>query len=127
MKSSKLLLILGDLFAIIVITLVGFATHDAVDVSFLPRMAATFVPLLAGWFLLAPAMGLFDLERTCDLRQLWRPVLAGFFASQLAAVLRGYWLGGVVLPLFGLILGGSTSLGMLLWRGIWALIFRKTR
>jgi hypothetical protein len=127
MKSSRILLIAGDVLAIGILTLIGFATHDEVNTSFLPRMAAMFIPLLIGWFLLAPALGLFELESIREPRQIWRPVLAGFFAAQLAVVLRGYWLGGVVLPLFGLILGGSAALGMLLWRGVWLLISRKSR
>lgn len=118
---------LGDAIAVAVLTLVGFATHDQVDTSFLPRMAATFFPMLVSWFLLAPALGLFEMERARDWRELWRAALAAVFAAQLAAVLRGFWLGGVVLPLFGLILGGSAALGMLVWRGIWVLVSRRSR
>ena len=51
---NKLFLILGDLLAIAVITVIGFASHGETDTSFLPRMAATFVPMAVSWFLLAP-------------------------------------------------------------------------
>lgn len=116
---NRKLLISGDLAAIAILTVVGFASHDEVALTYLPRMASTFFPLVIGWFTLAPAMGLFDPERVRDARQLWRPALAGFFASQVAVILRGLWLNGAVLPLFGLILGGSVALGMVVWRGIW--------
>ena len=123
---NKLFLILGDLLAIAVITVIGFASHGETDTSFLPRMAATFVPMAVSWFLLAPALGLFDVERVRSTRQLWRPAWGAFFASQLAVILRGMWLSAAVLPLFGLILGGSAALGMVIWRGIWIwLITRK--
>lgn len=119
-------LILGDLLAMAVITVIGFATHGETDASYLPRMAATFVPLAVSWFILAPALGLFEAERVRSTRQLWRPAWGAFFAAQLAVILRGLWLNAAVLPLFGLILGGSAALGMVVWRGIWIwLIARK--
>lgn len=113
------LLILGDLLAIATITVIGFATHGEADASYLPRMAATFLPLAVGWFALAPALGLFDATRAGNARQLWRPALAAFFAAQSAVSLRGLWLNAAVLPLFGLILGATSALGMVVWRGIW--------
>lgn len=116
---STSLLILGDLLTIAVITVIGFATHGEAGTSFLPRMAATFVPLAVGWFALAPALGLFEAARVRNARQLWRPALAAFFAAQLAVILRGLWLNAAVLPLFGLVLGATSALGMFAWRGIW--------
>jgi hypothetical protein len=41
-------------------SLIGFATHDETDMSYLPRMAAAFLPVLFAWFVLAPWFGLFD-------------------------------------------------------------------
>lgn len=116
---NKLSLILGDLLAIAVITVIGFASHGETDASFLPRMAATFVSMVVGWFALAPALGLFDAEGVRSTRQLWRPALTAFFAAQLATILRGLWLQSEILPLFGIILGASSALGMAVWRGIW--------
>lgn len=124
---KRLPLILGDLLAIAILTVIGFASHGETDVSFLPRMAATFVPMAVGWFLLAPALGLFEAERVRSARQLWRPAWGGFFASQLAVILRGLWLNAPVLPLFGIILGATAALGMVVWRGIWIWIANKTK
>ena len=120
------LLILGDLVAIAVLTVIGFATHGEAELSFLSRMAATFVPLAVSWFALAPTLGLFDAERVHNAHQLWRPALTAFFAAQLAVILRGLWLNAAVLPLFGLILGATSALGMFVWRGIWIWIEKKS-
>lgn len=124
---SQFFLILGDLLAIAVITVIGFASHGETDASFLPRMAATFVPMAVSWFVLAPALGLFDAERVGNARQLWRPAWGAFFASQSAVILRGLWLNSPVLPLFGIILGGSAALGMIVWRGIWMWLLTRRR
>ncbi|MFZ5902466.1 MAG: DUF3054 domain-containing protein [Chloroflexota bacterium] len=124
---KRLPLILGDLLAIAILTVIGFASHGETDASFLPRMAATFVPMAVGWFLLAPALGLFDAERVRSTRQLWRPAWGAFFASQLAVILRGLWLNAPVLPLFGIILGATAALGMVVWRGIWIWLIAKMK
>jgi hypothetical protein len=121
----QLFLILGDLLAISILTVIGFASHGETDASFLPRMAATFVPMAASWFLLAPTLGLFDVERVRSTRQLWRPAWGAFFASQMAVILRGLWLNAPVLPLFGIILGATAALGMVIWRGIWIWMTRR--
>jgi hypothetical protein len=119
------LLILGDILALFVITLIGFATHNELLLFPVERILATFLPLLAGWFLIAPWLGLFKPEITSDPRQLWRPVLAMLLAAPLAGLLRAMMLNGVVIPLFVLILGGSAALGMLVWRVLWWLFTRN--
>ena len=124
---KRLPLILGDLLAIAILTVIGFASHGETDASFLPRMAATFVPMAVSWFLLAPALGLFDAERVRSTRQLWRPAWGAFFASQLAVILRGLWLNAPVLPLFGIILGATAALGMIVWRGIWIWLIARRK
>lgn len=120
-------LFLGDLLALSILTVIGFASHGETDVSYLPRMAATFVPLAASWFLLAAALGLFDAERVRRVRELWRPALTAFFAAQFAVILRGLWLGAAVQPLFGIILGATSALGMTVWRGIWLWLDGRSR
>jgi hypothetical protein len=117
--SKRTLLILGDLIALAVITVIGFATHGETDLALVPRMLTTFLPALAGWFTLAPFFGLFDQARTSDPKQLWRVAYVALLAAPLMAVLRAALLGAVALPLFVLIFGGSFALGMLIWRGLW--------
>jgi hypothetical protein len=124
MKNTSLL-ILGDILAIAVVTVIGFATHGEAGVALLPRMLTTFGPLTLGWFLLAPFIGLFNPEIASAPRQLWRPVLAMVFAGPLAALLRAVLLNTVVIPIFGLVLSGSAGLGMLVWRALWCWLKRS--
>ncbi len=43
---NKTILILGDTLTLLIVTLIGFATHGETAISFLPRMLTTFIPLL---------------------------------------------------------------------------------
>lgn len=118
-SMSKRVLILGDILGIAIMTLIGFATHGETELSFLPRMAAVFFPLVIGWFLLAPPLGLFQDGITQNPRQLWRPALTAFFTASFAAVLRGLLLNAAIIPIFALVLGVALALGMFIWRSIY--------
>jgi hypothetical protein len=115
---KRIALILGDLLVIGVITLLGFASHGELSIASLQRMLTTFLPLLASWFLTAPWLGLFDLQMP-QYSFLWRIPFAMLLAAPLTSVLRAALLGASVLPLFTLILGGSATIGMLIWRMLW--------
>jgi len=119
--TKQIPIIFGDILALAAITIIGFATHGETDLSFIPRMMTTFIPLVTGWFLIAPWLGTFDPQITSNPKQLWRPPLAMLLATPIAVILRAAMLNGVALPLFALILGGSSAFGMLLWRGLFAL------
>jgi hypothetical protein len=123
MKQS--MLVFGDLLAMAIVTIIGFATHGETDLSFLPRMAALYVPLVVSWFLLAPFLGLFQRQTTLEPKQLWRPVLAMIFAASLAVVLRGFLLNAPIIPIFAAILAGTSALGMFIWRLIWHWLIRR--
>jgi hypothetical protein len=125
--SKRTWLVLGDVLALGIITVIGFATHGEADLAFVPRMLTTFLPLLAGWFLIAPWLELFETRITSDPKQLWRSALAMVLAAPLTAILRAVMVNGVALPLFTAILGASAALGMVLWRGVWLLSKRSTR
>jgi hypothetical protein len=119
------ILILGDILAIALVTFIGFATHGEADLAFLPRMAALYIPLSVSWFLLALALGLFQHEIISNPKQLWRPVLAMIFAAPLAAVLRGFILNAPVIPIFAVVLAGTSALGMVIWRLIWYWLVKR--
>lgn len=123
MKNTAL--ILGDIFAIAVITVIGFVSHRETGVSILPRAAAVFFPLVVGWFLLAPGMGLFQDRNISDAAQLWRPVLAMIFIGTWAAVLRGLLLNAPIIPIFAVVLSATSAFGMLVWRGIYCFLERR--
>ena len=124
-RESIPFLVVGDILAILIVTVIGFATHGEADVSFLPRMAAMFFPLGISWFLLAPFLELFQPRITSNPRQLWRPALAMIFAAPLAAVLRGFLLNAPIIPIFAAVLAATSAFGMLLWRGLYTLLSRK--
>jgi hypothetical protein len=125
MTQRQWILCTGDAICIAVLTLLGFATHGETGLSFLPRMGAFFLPLAISWFLLAPALGLFEHDTSSELKQLWRPALTAFFAAALAAVLRGLILNAPVIPIFAAVLAGTSALGMVIWRGLYLFLSRK--
>jgi hypothetical protein len=119
---NKRTFIFGDTLVIAAITLIGFATHAESGFSFLPRMAAIFLPLSISWFSLAPALGLFEKGIISNPKQLWRPVLTALFAAPLGAVLRGLILNMPVVPIFAVVLGATSAFGMVIWRGCYCLL-----
>lgn len=122
---NKSILVPGDLLAIALVTIIGFATHGEADVSFAPRMAALYFPLSISWFLLAPALGLFQAEVASSPKQLWRPALAMIFAAPLATVLRGFLLNAPVIPIFAAVLALVSAFGMVSWRAVYFLFNRQ--
>ncbi|MCX6065315.1 MAG: hypothetical protein NT121_06125 [Chloroflexi bacterium] len=70
-------------------------------------------------------MGLYQPENSSNARQLWRPILAMVFAGPLAALLRAFLLNTVVIPIFGVVLSGSSGLGLLAWRALWCWLKRS--
>ena len=117
-------LIIGDVFVILITTLIGFATHGELNSAFLVRIVAAIVPLIIAWFLLAPWFGLFQPEITSNPKQLWRIVLAMFFAASLAVIIRGIILNAAILPIFAIVLGATSAFGMLIWRTLYFLLNR---
>jgi len=124
-SMNNRILIIGDILAIALITLIGFTSHGEADISFLPRVAAIYFPLTISWFLLAPWYGLFQEEIVHNARQLWRPVLAALFAAPLATVLRGLILDAPIIPIFAVVLSATSAFGMALWRAIYLFIAPK--
>lgn len=117
-------LIIGDVLTFLIVTIIGFASHGTVGTAG-TRMLTTFFPLLAAWFLVAPLLRLFIGPVVSDWRQLWRPVWGMIIAAPLAAWLRGLLLGTPILPLFVIILGGVSAVGILVWRALfWLYISR---
>jgi hypothetical protein len=123
--NKKNILILGDILAIAVLTIIGFATHGEAGISFVPRMGTTFFPVLVGWFLLAPWFGLFDENITANTRFLWRVPLVMLFAAPFATVMRAAMFGSAALPLFTLILGSTFALGLLIWRAVYGFVLKR--
>ncbi len=117
-------LIAGDIVALLLVTIIGFASHGELSVGFIPRMGASLVPLCIGWFLLAPSLGLFDerVERAAS--ELWRPAFVMLFAGPFAALLRSIVLGTPVIPSFAVVLSLTGAAALMAWRAIWLLVRR---
>ena len=123
--NKNYILILGDIITLVILTIIGFATHGETDASFLPRMAAVFCPVVFGWFVLAPWFGLFNETVINSPKNLLRILLAFLFVAPLAVILRGAWFNAPVLPLFALIFGSSNALGLMVWRWLYQAIVSK--
>jgi len=128
MQSRKFSwLIIGDAITLALVTAVGFASHGTLETAG-TRMLTTYVPLLVSWFLIAPYLGVYNLEPVADIRQLWRPFWAMVLAAPFAAWMRGAWLGTAILPLFVVVLGGFSALAIIVWRLLyWGIIRRAER
>jgi flagellar biosynthesis protein FliQ len=131
---NKTIIILGDMLTLLVVTLIGFATHGESNLSFLPRMLTTFIPLLIAWFLLAPWFGLFATPSVPAghfprNRGGWMGVVtagvAMLFAGPLAVVLRGLILNAPIIPIFAVVLSITSALGMMIWRTVYLILNHK--
>ena len=118
-------LFIGDILAILVVSLVGFITHYGEISGW--RWLTTFFPVLAGWLAIAPWLGVYRPEHARRTSQVWRAALAAFLSAPLAAWLRGAWLNSAILPLFVLVLGLTDASGLLIWRVIGTWILRWGR
>lgn len=121
MRKFPLPLLLGDWLTLAIVTLIGFATHNENGLALLPRLLASLLPLLLGWSLSAALCGLYQPGIISDARQWWRPGAAMVLGGPLAALLRALLLNTTVIPVFGLVLSGTSALGLLAWRAIWRL------
>jgi hypothetical protein len=124
--SSHAVLMLGDILILGIVTLVGFASHQALDTAG-AHMFTTFLPLAAAWFLIAPHLKVYDLGTVSQPKELWRPFWSIWLAAPLMGLLRALWLDTLVVPIFVLVIGGVSSLAILLWRGLFAFFFSRKR
>jgi hypothetical protein len=118
--------IMGDVFVFVLVTIIGFSSHDTLTWDALPRMLATFIPFSVSWMIMAPWMDVFNLEIICDRRQLFRVPVAAMLAAPLAATLRGIWLNSPVLPVFVIIMAAISALIMIAWRFVLQLLMCRS-
>jgi hypothetical protein len=125
-NKQQVVLLAGDMFVLGLVTLVGFANHGRLNAAGL-YMLTTYVPLLTGWFLIAPHLNVFDYQRAADPRQLWRPLWAMVLAAPMVGFLRAVWLQSVIDPVFILVMGAFGGLGLLIWRGLLVWMLSRSR
>ena len=124
MPVSKRILVVGDVLTLGLVTAIGFITHRETGQSVALRFAAVYVPLAVFWLILAGWFGLFQPEITSAPKQLWRILPVLLCAAPLAALLRAWFLQTSVVPIFVIVLGGTSALGMLVWRGAYLFLTR---
>jgi hypothetical protein len=116
------LLLIGDVFTIFIVSLVGFVNHNsAIDW----HIFTTLLPMLAAWSVAGFLLGVYKVEVVSAPAQLWRVILAVMLAAPVAAWLRAIWLDRAVIPVFALVLGLSAALGLVIWRLIWIWLHKR--
>ena len=108
-----------DALVLLAVTLAGFANHNSNPEG--GRWLTTFLPLCAGWALVAPWLGNYEPKFWRDPAQAWRALFAMVLAAPFAAFLWAVLLNGTVIPIFVVALGGVSALSITAWRVIWAL------
>jgi hypothetical protein len=124
--TKTALLAAGDILALGAVTLIGFLFHGELATAGLQRILAMFIPSLVGWFMAAPFLGAYDLERIGEPRELWRPAWAMLLGGPVATTLRGLWLNAPVIPIFIVVTSLIGALGMLIWRAIVLVLVRRS-
>jgi hypothetical protein len=125
-NRERIVLVVGDIVTLIIVTIIGFASHGTAGSAGI-RMLTTFIPLAVAWFLIAPHLKVYEGNVANDWRQLWRPFWSMVLAAPMAGWMRGMILDAPILPLFVIILGGVSALGMLVWRGLFVIIVGRLK
>lgn len=113
---------IGDVVAIFLFTLLGFASHHSLAGEGIAlRFSATFFPWLVSYLLIGKRLDVFDVAAAGERAVIWQAALAMLLASPLAAVLRGFWLNRDVSPVFVAVMAGVSSLVIVLWRAAYVL------
>lgn len=117
-----IVLLIDDAVAIFAITFIGLNFHNMEAVLF-ERLPYTAVPYIAAWVAAAAALQLYDVKLATRPAELWRVVAAAAVAALPAAALRSLLLGTPLVPIFVVVMGLAVAVGLLISRGIFALIF----
>ncbi len=123
MKPSRPLLVLGDLLALALVIVLGFTFHQSSAMS--GRLHYTLLPFALCWLLAAAILGLYNFSTAASAKQLWRVALGMLLAAPLASLLRSAWLGTPFIPIFAVIMGATSLLGLLLWRLLYIFVIAR--
>ncbi|MDO9088421.1 MAG: DUF3054 domain-containing protein [Anaerolineaceae bacterium] len=116
-------LILGDFFVFLLVTLIGFANHNSqFDIG---RILANWLPMCLAWGMASPILGLWNSNQIPLQKSWWRVIWAAILSVPLAVVIRGFILNTPTIGIFVLVMVAFSILGLLIWRLIWQLLFRK--
>ena len=114
-RNIKLAL-LGDMVIYLLATIIGFLSHLNESEILIGRVAATLIPFLFAWLIVAPWLGTFDPQIIRNTKSVWRVALAALYAAPIGAFGRSLWLNTPTLPLFVIIMAGVTMVMIVTWR-----------
>lgn len=109
--------IIGDVVVLILMTLLGFATHLSLDA--LGRIIVTTAGVIIAWAAVSPFVGVYDERRIADPGSLWRVAWAWVLAAPLAGFLRAAALNRDISWVFVLVTMGTSGLALMAWRVIY--------
>lgn len=122
-KSTLITLLVGDLIALLLVTLVGISSHNE-QLSFY-RTAVNFLPLVIAWLIVSPWFGAYDANMISSPKRILQILLAVFVCTPFAAVLRGMILNTAVQTSFVLVFALTNTVGIGLWRSIWVFLHQR--
>jgi len=108
------LLAIADAVTLLLVTWAGFAFHG--EGFIFDRYLANAVPVLAGWALAAPALGLYRPAVFGAPAQTWRVLIASALAVPFGVWLRGLWLNAPILPIFVAVMLAVVAAALLILR-----------
>lgn len=93
-RQSVILLVIGDILCFLIFALLGDTSHgEFTGLAAIPHIILISLPFLAGWFLVAPFLGLYRKELTTEPRAMaYRTAIAWIPAWVIAMVLRGIFI-----------------------------------
>ena len=106
--------IIGDVSVLVMLTLVGFATHLTLDAF--GRMTVTLVVSLLAWAAVAPFLDVYNPTVIDDPKAVWRVGWAWLLAAPLATFLRGAVLARDIPPTFVIVTILVNGFGLVAWR-----------
>ena len=110
------LALLGDMAIYLLATIFGFLSHLSDSEILIGRVAATLIPFLLAWLIVAPWLGAYDPQIIRNTKSVWRVALAALYAAPIGAFGRSLWLNTPTLPLFVIIMAGVTMTMIVVWR-----------
>ncbi|MEA2000376.1 MAG: DUF3054 domain-containing protein [Actinomycetota bacterium] len=114
LTSTQRKAIVGDVVVLVLLTVVGFATHLTLDA--LGRMFATGLTALLAWAAVAPFVGVYNPTVIREARSIWRVAWAWLLAAPLATFLRAVVLGRDIPRTFVIVVLAVNGLALVIWR-----------
>jgi hypothetical protein len=105
---------IGDVAVLVLLTVVGFATHATLDA--VGRFLVTALSGLLAWAAVAPFLGVYEEDTIDSPRGIWRVAWAWLLAAPLATFLRGMALNRDIPWVFVLVTVLVNGFGLVAWR-----------